>query len=256
MADHYAATMKGVLLSLCPDARLVDISHQIPPFSIHAAAYAIDQAAPYYPSGTVHVIVVDPGVGTARKALLLEALDQHFIAPDNGVLSMIAARDKNWKAFEIANPALRAPSPSSTFHGRDLFAPAAAAIAGGTTPADVGPRAPEIELLGNLNPTQTEPGLWRGMVLSVDHFGNIITSFRASAFAQIAASGFALRIGNHQIDQFRKTFGSAPAELCFAYFGSSGYIEIGMNQQSAAAFVSASPGDSVSLRLHTAIQSS
>src|SRR5581483_10205191 len=119
LADHYAGTMKGVLLSRCPEARLVDISHEIPPFSIHAGAYAIDQAAPYFPPRTVHVVVIDPGVGTARRAVLLEALGQYFIAPDNGVLSMIAARDKNWRAFEIANPALWASSPSSTFHGRD-----------------------------------------------------------------------------------------------------------------------------------------
>src|SRR5437764_13072302 len=100
LADHYVGTMKGVLLSRCPGVRIADISHEIAPFSIHSGAYAIDQAAPFFPPGTIHVIVVDPGVGTARKAVLVEALGQIFMAPDNGILSMIISRDPNAKARE------------------------------------------------------------------------------------------------------------------------------------------------------------
>src|ERR1700761_6608992 len=104
LADHYVGTMKGVILSRCPEAQLVDISHEIPPFSIYSAAYTIDQAAPNFPAGTVHLIVVDPGVGTARRGLCAEALGQVFVAPDNGVLSLIAARDANLRARELTNP--------------------------------------------------------------------------------------------------------------------------------------------------------
>ena len=140
LADHYVGTMKGVILSRCPGAQLVDISHEIPPFSIFSAAYTIDQAALYFPPGTVHLIVVDPGVGTPRRALCAEALGHLFVAPDNGVLSLVAARDANLRARELTNRELWLRTPSATFHGRDIFAPAAAALASGSARfEDVGP---------------------------------------------------------------------------------------------------------------------
>lgn len=250
LADHYVGTMKGVLLSRCPDARLVDIAHEIPAFSIRAAAYILDQAAPYFPAGTVHLVVIDPGVGTARKPVLVEALEQQFVAPDNGVLSMIVARDAAAKMYEITNRDLWLPSPSSTFHGRDIFAPVAAALANRSAVAKhVGPLAPAIELLSDLNPEQTAAGLWQGRVLSVDRFGNVITNFSAAIFSQIASSRFALCVPTREITAFRATFGEAPQGLSFAYFGSSGYIEIGMNQGNAAAELKVGPEDSISLRL-------
>ncbi|HMF78018.1 MAG TPA: SAM-dependent chlorinase/fluorinase, partial [Bryobacteraceae bacterium] len=113
LTDHYVGVMRGVLLSRCPDARVVDITHEIAPFSLYGGAFAVDQAAPYFPEGTIHLVVVDPGVGTARKPLLVEAMGQIFIAPDNGVLSLIAARDGNLRAREIANRDLWLPSPSN-----------------------------------------------------------------------------------------------------------------------------------------------
>jgi S-adenosylmethionine hydrolase len=255
LADHYVGTMKGVLLSRCPGMRIIDISHEIAPFSLYSGAYTIDQAAPYFPPGTIHVIVVDPGVGTTRKALLVEALGQFFIAPDNGVLSMILDRDPNAKAREITNRDLWLSSPSSTFHGRDIFAPVAAALAGGATHAEnVGPIIPRIELLPDLHPRQEKPGEWQGKLLSIDRFGNAITNFRAAAFSSIASCRFSLHVGRRRIARFHPTFGEAPDGLCFAYFGSSGYIELGVKQQSAAAVLKAAPGDLVTLQsldLHT-----
>jgi S-adenosyl-L-methionine hydrolase (adenosine-forming) len=242
--------MKGVLLSRCPDARVVDISHDVPPFSVHAGAYAMDQAAPYFPSGTVHVIVIDPGVGTQRKALLVEALEQYFIAPDNGVLSMIYARDRGPKTHEIVNHDLWLPVLSHTFHGRDIFAPVAAALASGVArPADVGPLLSEIQLLTDLEPEEIVPRFWRGTVLSIDRFGNVITNFSVAAFRQIATSPFTIRVNETDITRFRTTFAGAPQGLCFAYFGSSRYIEVGMDQDSAAVLLRASPGNSISLQL-------
>ena len=250
LADHYVGTMKGVLLSRCPGARIVDISHDIPPFSIHVAAYTIDQAAGYFPHATIHVIVVDPGVGTARKPLLLEALGQRFIAPDNGVLSLVGVRDPNASARELANRDLWLPSVSSTFHGRDVFAPVAAALASGAAKAeDVGPKLGSIELLSDLQPQETTPGRWRGRLLSIDRFGNAITNFRSSAFEAISSRPFALQIASSRVSKFQKTFTGAPSSVCFAYFGSSGYIEIGMYQKSAAARLKASPGDLLELKL-------
>jgi S-adenosyl-L-methionine hydrolase (adenosine-forming) len=250
LADHYVGTMRGVLLSCCPGVRIIDISHEIPPFSIYSGAYTINQAAPYFPTGTVHVIVVDPGVGTARKPLVVEALGQHFIAPDNGVLSMIMRRDATAKAREITNRGLWTSSPSSTFHGRDIFAPVAAALARGSVkPAEVGPRLTKIELLADLEAQEIKPGQWQGKLLSVDRFGNAITNFCSATFSAIATSGFSLRIGSRRITTFQRTFGEAPNGLCFAYFGSSGYVEVGVREQSAAALLKATPGDPVTLRL-------
>jgi S-adenosylmethionine hydrolase len=250
LMDHYVGTMKGVLLSRCPDARLVDISHETAPFCTTAAAYTIDQAARYFPAGTVHLVVVDPGVGTARRPLLLDAQGQYFIAPDNGVLSMIVSRDTFWKARELSNRDFWLDSPSSTFHGRDIFAPVAAAVAcGAARPDDVGPEIRDIQLLPDLQATETEPGCWQGKVLSVDRFGNIISNFRAADFRELGSRQFTLSVGKHRITVFKKAFGEALKELLFAYFGSSGFIEIGLNQASAASLVNAAPGQGISLQL-------
>ncbi len=189
-------------------------------------------------------------MGTARKPLLLEAGGQIFIAPDNGVLSMIAARDKKWNAREITNRGLWLDSPSSTFHGRDIFAPVAAALASGQAkPEDVGPILRKIELLSDLQPREIKPGYWQGRLLSVDRFGNAITNFRAAEFPMITSHAFSLRVRNRRITKFQGTFGDAPNRLCFAYIGSSGYIEVAMKEASAAALLNARPGDPVTLRL-------
>jgi S-adenosyl-L-methionine hydrolase (adenosine-forming) len=250
LADHYAGSMKGVILSRCSEARLVDISHEIPPFSIYSAAYTIDQAAPFFPPGTVHVVVVDPGVGTARRGLCAEALGQIFVAPDNGVLSLVAQRDGKMRARELTNRDLWLPWISPTFHGRDIFAPTAAALASGAARVeDVGPIVSRVEELTDLRPRQMEPGFWVGRILSVDRFGNAITNLKTSDFAQIAWEEFAIEIGEHRVDAFSRTFGDAARDVCFAFFGSSGHIELGMNQQSAGGRLGISAGDAMTLRV-------
>lgn len=250
LADHYAGTMKGVLLARCPGAQIVDISHEIPRFSIAAGAYAISQAAPFFPAGTIHVVVVDPGVGTTRKPILVEAIDQAFIAPDNGVLGLVTAKDVHTRAREITNRGLWLPSPSHTFHGRDVFAPVAAALASGASrPDEVGPLLRQIEQLAESQPERLDQNTWRGKVLSIDHFGNVITNFPSGAFPQIAGSRFKLELGNHEICDFQTTFGISSRDHCFAYFGSAGYVELGMNRQSAAAYLGVVPEEMVLLRV-------
>jgi S-adenosylmethionine hydrolase len=254
LMDHYAGTMKGVVLKICPDARIVDISHDIAPFSIAAGAYEIAQAAPYFPDGTIHVVVIDPGVGTSRKALLVAASGQYFVAPDNGVLSMIVAQDRTAEAREITNRDLWLKPHSSTFHGRDIFAPVAAALASGTAnPEEVGPVLVKIELIPDLEPKEIAPGVWRGRLLSADRFGNAITNFKADAFPAIASGGFRMRFGDHEIDQFHPTFGDAPPGVPFAYFGSSGYLEAGVIEQSAAELLHARAGDSITLYVQSTL---
>ena len=252
ISDHYVGTMKGVILSRCPKATIIDITHELPAFSILAGAYAISQAAHFFPAGTVHMIVVDPGVGTERKAIVAEAGNQVFVAPDNGLLTLILDRDKNAVVREITNRSLWLESPSLTFHGRDVFSPVAASLAGGKAkPEDVGPVLARPEQFRDLSPREVHPGVWEGIVLSTDHFGNLITNFLSST----SGKTFILDVNRHKVNKFHKTFGEAPPGVLFVYHGSSGYLEIGMNQQSAAEALGVSPGDRVTLFSAEALQS-
>ncbi len=246
--DHYVGTMKGVILSIGPEIQMVDISHNIPPFSLWSAAYTIDQAASEYPPQTVHVVVVDPGVGTSRKGIVVEVGGHVFVAPDNGVLSLVLARNSSWRAFEITNARLMRKQVSATFHGRDIFAPVAAHLASGrANPSSVGPGAHDLVLLPHTSPLQLGPGLWQGTVLSTDRFGNVVTNFQPEL---IHGRTFELRIDRHPvIDQLRRNFAEAGPGETFAYVGSSGYLEIGMNQASAATELQSKPGNLLQLVL-------
>lgn len=248
LQDHYSGTMKGVILARCPNAQLVDITHEIAAFSILAGAYAISQAAPYFPTSTVHVVVIDPGVGTERKPLLAEANGQFFIAPDNGVLSFIVSRAARAAVRELSNRDLWLPSPSTTFHGRDVFAAVAGALAGGKIrPEDVGAVVNRPLLLDNLEPAEIERGHWRGVVLSVDRFGNVVTNLKSVDFAGGLTGSFRLTAGGGEVTEVRETFSGAP-HAGFVCRGSSGYLEIGVNQENAARRYSIRPGDSVDFR--------
>jgi S-adenosylmethionine hydrolase len=237
LADHYVGAMKGVILSRCPNATIVDVTHQIPPFSLYAGAYAIAQVAPYFPPHTVHVIVVDPGVGTARKPILARAAGHCFVCPDNGVLSFIYASDPNAQVREIANRDLWLPRPSATFHGRDIFAPSAAAVACGLDLRHVGPVLARPEVLSGLAPRHAEAGIWHGRVLTIDRFGNVITNF-----LPLRGASYRLVSPTTSVTRFLTTFGEAGEGVCFWYAGSSGYLEIGMNHASAAVRLNLEPG--------------
>jgi len=249
LTDHYVGTMKGVLRTRAPHAQLVDISHSIPAFSIHAGAYAIAQAAPYFPAGTVHLVVIDPGVGSARRGLLACVDEQRFVAPDNGVLSLVAANARaKPKFFELTNRTLWATAPSATFHGRDIFAPVAAALAMGAEASQVGPEITDPALLADLAVSQNGNGRWQGIVLSIDHFGNVITNFPASEFAGLLRN-FAFRAGGGEVTVLHSTFSDGLPGVCFAYSGSSGFIEFGMNRGRASDYLLLRAGDAVSLQI-------
>ncbi len=249
-SDHYVGAMKGVILSRCSNALIVDITHDIPAFSILAGAYAISQAAPYFPRGTVHVIVVDPGVGTTRKPIFVEAAGQFFIAPDNGVLDLATSQADLTIVREVTNPDLFLPQTSATFHGRDIFAPTAGSIANGSIkPEDVGPVLANPIRLQGLQPQLLSRATWQGLVLSADRFGNIITNFLSREFSPDASHQLDLVVNGHHVSAFYKTFGDATAGVVFWYHGSSGFIEIGLKQESAATALGVSLGDSVLLRL-------
>ena len=249
-ADHYVAAMKGVLTSLAPEARVVDVTHDLPAFAILAGAHAIRQAAPFFPPGTIHVVVIDPGVGTSRRALLVDTGHQFFIGPDNGVFSFVLKENPDALVWELTNRRLWLDEVSSTFHGRDIFAPVAAALAAGKAkPKDTGWRCGDPVILEALEPKQIKRGVWRGTVLSVDRFGNVITNFASNGFAAEREPKLVFEFGRRRVTAFHQTFGEAgPGEL-FSYPGSSGYLEIAINQRSAASLLDAVSGMAITLRL-------
>ena len=237
-SDHFVGTMKGVILGIAPRARIVDITHEIAPYSILEAAFVIAQAWRYFPKGTIHVVVVDPGVGSARRAILCEAEGQFFVAPDNGVLSMIydAARHR---VRAISNEKFFLKKVSKTFHGRDVFAPAAAHLANGVAPAKLG------KLILDYARDKRAPG---GVVLKIDRFGNLITSLHADEFPDLAHRPIELRVGPKRVRKLASTYAETKVGELFAIVGSSGYIEVAVNQGSAAKMLGVGVGDLVELK--------
>jgi hypothetical protein len=232
-SDHFVGTMKGVILAIAPRVQIVDVTHEIPPFSVQEGAFAIAQAWRYFPRGSIHVVVVDPGVGSARRAILCEAEGHFFIAPDNGVLSMVYDRTRH-KVRQIANPKLMLKTISKTFHGRDVFAPAAAHLAAGVAPARFGKPVHDAIRHPLLTPVPLSASVFQGSVLKIDRFGNLITNFHIDDFPEFYTRPFALRIGRKRIEALARTYAETKQGDLFAIVGSSGYLEIAVNQGSAA----------------------
>jgi len=243
LADHFVGAMKGVILSLAPKARIVDITHQVAPFAISEAAFVVAEAARWFPAGTVHMVVVDPGVGTPRRALVAEAGGHYFVAPDKGVLSLVLARGKP-KVREITADRYFLHPVSRTFHGRDIFAPVAARLASGAAPSRFGVQISEYERGAFATPSSRGGRAWRGTVLKTDRFGNLITNFQA---ASIPEGRISVRVGRHSITRRVQTYAEGkPGELLLIA-GSSGYLEVSVNQGSAAAMTGAAAGAEVNL---------
>src|SRR5215471_11371328 len=233
--DHLVGTMKGVILKINPDVTIVDITHNVTAYDLLDGALTIGSAYSYFPPKTVHVVVVDPGVGTERRPLLVSAQNQYFIAPDNGVLSVIFEREEN-VVVRHANVAHYYLSPvSKTFHGRDVFAPVAAWLTKGWQTASMGEEIVDYKKFAMPRPKPGDGGL-KGVVLRVDAFGNLITNFRAENLPEGAAENghFQIQVGAQVVKKLVDTFARGPAGEPIAYVGSSGYIEIGINKGSAA----------------------
>jgi hypothetical protein len=241
LSDHYVAAMKGVILTICPQARMVDISHDISPFEIAEGAYLIAQAYPSFPRKTVHVVVVDPGVGTARRPILLEAAGQYFVGPDNGVLSMVYSREKH-KVRLISNDRYFRKPVSQTFHGRDIFSPVAAHLAAGVPPSRMGKLIQDYLRPAFEKPQRTGKRTWTGRILKIDRFGNIVTNFHASEFPDLERKNFSLALGPRQVGVMAHNYAECgPGEL-FAIAGSSGYLEVSVGQGSAARIIGCETG--------------
>lgn len=248
LSDHYVGVMKGVILGICPRARIVDITHGIGAYEILEGAFAIAQAYRCFPKGTAHVVVVDPGVGTARRPIVVEAAGQVFVAPDNGVLSMIYGREKS-KVRLISNERYFRKPVSTTFHGRDIFSPVAAHVAAGVAPSKMGKLIDDYLRPAFQKPVQTGKRRWNGQALKVDRFGNIVTNFAAEDFPGLERRGFAFGVGTEQVSALARNYAQAsPGEL-FAIVGSSGYYEISVTQASAAKATGCAAGSPVELVL-------
>jgi S-adenosylmethionine hydrolase len=246
--DHFTGTMKGVIHGIAPRARIVDITHEVQPFEITDAAFVISQAYAYFPKKTIHVVVVDPGVGSARRPLLVEMAGQYFIAPDNGVLSMIFAREPAKVRHITAEKYFLSPV-SRTFHGRDIFAPVAAHLAAGVKTAQFGKRIEDHLRLNIGKPTRTGKRNWTGVVLKVDYFGNLITNLHIDEFLDVRTRPFELNVGLEKLTRLALTFSEGSQGELFVIVGSSGFIEVVANQASAAKALGCSAGSPVELTL-------
>ena len=254
LADSYVAAMKGALLQRNPAATIVDITHTIPPQDIFLAAFTLGTAHPAFPEGTIHVVVVDPEVGTERRALLLRTPHAIFLAPDNGVLAFVlntygaivtnvvpqqsphgppptseVATTTPLEAWEITNQNLFRTPVSHTFHGRDIFAPVAAALSKGLQPEEVGPRVKTVHTFALPHPRKDVRGNLIGTVLHVDQFGNLISNLRVTDIPQTSAT---FHIAGRDVGGLRATY--AEGDELMAIEGSSGYIEVAARNGSAA----------------------
>src|SRR5438067_1397055 len=177
--DYFVGAMKGVILSINPEAKIVDISHLTPPQDVEAAAFNLLNCYKDFPAGTIHVAVVDPGVGSDRRAIAIECAGQFFVGPDNGLFSWICEREKDWTAFHLTNRRFFRKPVSNTFHGRDIFAPVAAHLSNGTAPSEFGEPLPDIVKLDSLAPKTINENTIEGQIIHVDRFGNCVTNFSA-----------------------------------------------------------------------------
>ena len=234
--DHLVGTLKGVILKINPEVTLVDISHHVTPFDLLDGSLTIGAAYSYFPPKTIHVVIVDPGVGTERRPLLVSAQNQYFIAPDNGVLSAIYEREHSNMVVRHANAEHYFLQPlSKTFHGRDVFAPVAAWLSKGWQTASMGDEIQDYKRFALPRPKSADGGS-KGVVLRIDPFGNLVTNFRLEDLPADAQNGggLKLQIGTHTIERLVETFAHGPAGEPVAYIGSSGYLEIALNKGNAS----------------------
>ena len=235
LTDHFVGAMKGVIAGIAPRVGVHDVTHLVDKFSILDGAFTIAEVYPWWPKKTVHVVVVDPGVGTSRRPILVEAAGQYFVGPDNGVFSFLYLREPKCKVRAITNEKLFLPEHSRTFHGRDIFAPVAAWLASGkVTPAQVGKVVSDPVHLSNLVPQRSGKRVWTGSVLKVDHFGNLITNFHSSEFPGITTQPFEMLVGIQTVRHLALNYQDGNIGDVFTIVGSSGYLEVSTSQGSAA----------------------
>lgn len=234
--DAYVGIMRSVILSICPEAKLVDLCNDVPAQNVLSGAFLLATAAPFLPSGAVVLGVVDPGVGTSRRAVVVQTEDLLLVGPDNGLFSLVYEHSEPVQAFELQNPAFQLEEISKTFHGRDIFAPACGHLARGADPAAFGEEVDPSDLvrLPEIGPLIKE-GAVECRVVHVDHFGNVITNLSRDVLEQMGRMPDHLKIGKVEVP-FGQTFGDVGEGKPVCYFNSSGYLEIGVRNGRAVGF--------------------
>jgi len=257
--DHFVGTIKGVILDIVPDVEIVDICHSVQAFDVLDAALTIAQAYSYFPAGTVHLVVVDPGVGTARRPVIVTSERHHFVAPDNGVLSLIYAREERLHVRHVTAEHYYLQPVSNTFHGRDIFAPVTAYLAKGVDPAKFGDEITDFVRFNAPKPKPVDGKTLRGVVLKVDRFGNLVTNFtpqEVPALFQADPPPFKILIGQREITEIHTNYAQGAPGSVFGILGSMGYLEIVANRGSAAQILGLGKGSEVSLVMETAAAAS
>jgi S-adenosylmethionine hydrolase len=234
-SDHLVGVMKGAILKINSEAQIVDITHEITPFDLLEGALAIASAYAYFPPRSIHVVVVDPGVGTERRPLLVSGQNQYFLAPDNGVLSGVYEKEHPVLVRHITSEHYFNQPVSKTFHGRDVFAPVAAWLSKSWQPASMGEEITDFKRFNMPRPKEAD-GLMKGVVLKIDSFGNLVTNFRAEDLTpeSLEKGQVRLQVGTHPVTRLVPTFAIGNAGEAIAYIGSSGYLEIAVNKGNAA----------------------
>ena len=251
-SDHFVGAMKGVILDILPEARIVDICHSVQAFDVLDGALTISQAYSYFPNRTIHVVIVDPGVGTARRPILASSDKYHFVAPDNGVLSLVYAREPRMHVRHITSEHYFLQPVSNTFHGRDIFAPVAAYLAKEVDSLKFGDEVEDYVRFSAPKPKAVDQNRVRGVVLKVDRFGNLITNITPQDVPMLfAAEGkvFKIVVGNCEITEIHSAYAEgAPGEV-MGVVGSMGFLEIAANRGAAAQLTGAGKGTDVTIIL-------
>jgi hypothetical protein len=257
--DHYVGVMKGVIATIAPAARIIDLTHGIAPQAIAAGALALEQSWRYFPSRTIFVAVVDPGVGTARLPIAVEtATGARFIGPNNGLLWNAVEQAGLCRAVELRSPRYRLPEVSATFHGRDIFAPAAAYLWRGARFSSMGPALPSLAAASEIFPNAIEKrNEIVGCIVYTDGFGNLVTNIDRKCYDQFAARfrrfRLSVRIGRRAPIEIQKAYGEAALGAPLATFGSFDRLEIAVRDGSAAERFAAPPGTRVTVRADSAV---
>jgi S-adenosyl-L-methionine hydrolase (adenosine-forming) len=247
-SSPYVAAMKGTMLSVNPDLRIVDLSHSIPPQQIEAGAFALADAALVFPTGTIHVAVVDPGVGTKRAIIYAEIAGHHFICPDNGLLTRLADRQPPTKIIEVTNKQYFRSTVSSTFHGRDIMGPVAAHLSLGLNPDELGAPISELSRLDFPDAYRMANRI-EGQVISVDSFGNLITNITREMLAGAPTDeSITVRCDEHETQGIFQTYGDQPPMTLVALIGSNDQLEIAIVEDSAQIMLGVGKGAPVEVR--------
>jgi S-adenosylmethionine hydrolase len=233
LASSYVAQMKGVILGINPDATILDVTHDVPAQNVMAGAIALRDATRYFPEDSIHVAVVDPGVGSARRIAYAEIDKRHYLAPDNGLLSLLTRECPPARLIEVTRRELFRDTVSSTFHGRDIFAPVAARLSLGLNPGELGPPLPALTMLEWPSPVRESETI-TGRVTHVDGFGNAITNVHQSDLAALANGPLEVLVAGHVIAGTCTTYSYRPPGELIALVGSSGYLEVAIVNGSAA----------------------